>query len=262
LFPFEGESLAIGLPVKLGGMTFSTSGRVIYGIAQSFSEGKRLVAVTIKPSLVSPLPGSSDFKKINSLAVKATGNQAVVSAIYVHDGISDCGLFELDMSVGGVEKVIDNLSTSCDFLSSWNQLSVSADGTRVVGTAGKGQVGVVNLRDHKVERLWPGTAAWWSPDGRWIAVLTTVSDKLEIELMRASDLSVQRKLGGGSPRLQWSPDSRYLLLVVGGLCGLGTGYFGTLQMLDIETGQRRSITSSKCRVNVMSTGWVNDEVLR
>jgi hypothetical protein len=261
VFPFEGDRVSIDLPAKLGDVAFSSDGRVIYGVSRLSGEGKRLVAVTIKPSGVSQVPGSEGLDKIDGLAVNANEDKAVVSAIYDHDGISDCGLFELSMPGRAVKKILDNLSTSCDFLSSWTELSVSGDGMRMVGTAGRGQVGVVNLSERRVEKLWPGTAAWWSPDGKWIAALS-FSNQLEIELIRASDLSVQRKLGAGAARLQWSPDSRYLLLVAGGLCGLGTGYFGTLQTLDVETGERRLVSSSKCRVNLMTTGWVDDAVLK
>ena len=261
VFPFEGDQVSIDLPAKLGGVAFSSNGRVIYGISRSSGEAKRLVAVTIRPSGVSQVPGSEGFNKIDGLAVDATAHKAVVSAIYEHDGISDCGLFELSMPGGAVKKILDNLSSSCDFLSSWTDLSVSGDGMRMVGTAGRGQVGVVNLSERRVEKIWPGTAAWWSPDGKWIAALN-FSSHLEIELIRASDLSVQRRLGAGAARLQWSPDSRYLLLVASGLCGLGTGYFGTLQTLDVETGERRLVSSSKCKVNLTTTGWVDDAVLR
>lgn len=262
VFPFEGTPHTIDLPATMGGATFSANGRAIYGIAQvAGDDRRRLIAVTIKPSHISSLPHSGEFNKINSLAVNLTGDRAVVSAMYIHDGTSDCGLFQLDMSDGRVERIVDNLGGSCDFLSSWNQLSFSADGARMVGSAGKGQLGVINLREHRVERLWPGAAAWWSPDGRWIAALS-YSDKPEIELIRVSDFAVEQKFDGGSARLQWSPDSRYLLVVGSGLCGIGTGYFGTLQMLDVQTGQRMPISSSKCKVNFMTTGWVSDDVLK
>jgi len=126
---------------------------------------------------------------------------------------------------------------------------------------GKGQIGVVNVRERRIEKLWPGTAAWWSPDGKWIAALS-FTEPMEIELIRASDLSMQRSLGPDTAgRLQWSPDSRGLLVWDAGFCGLGSGYLGTLQIVDVGTGERTQISSSKCRVDLMSFGWVSDEVL-
>ena len=85
---------------------------------------------------------------------------------------------------------------------------------------------MVNLRERRIEKSWPGEAAWWSPDGKWIAALSFGSPS-EINLIRASDLSTERTLGPDtSGRLQWSPDSRYLLLLANGLCVAGFGYFG------------------------------------
>ena len=259
VFPFNGDPIAIDLPTRVGGMTFSASGRIIYGGVQPSSAGPPLAAVTIKPSGVRPLLGSNGFDALNSLTVDSAEDIAIVSATYEHEGAFECGLFVLDIKSGTVQKILDNLTPSCFPLSSWADLSASPDGKRVVGTAGRGQIGVVNIKERKIEKLWPGTAAWWSPDGKWIAALT-FANHMEIELIRASDLSIQRHLGNGG-NLRWSPDSRYLLVLDHGWCGLGSGYVGTLQTLDIETGERRAIKSSECKVNLMTTGWVSDEVL-
>ncbi len=263
VFPFDKSELSIDLPDTLGGMTFSAGGRIIYGFVGPPTGGSRsLAAVTISPSGVRPLPGSNGFENVNSLTVDAAGDKAIISATYSHNGVSECGIFELDVTRGKVEKIINNLSTGCDYLSAWTHLSVSPDGGRVVGTASKGQIGVVNLKERRIEKLWPGTAASWSPDGKWIAALS-FTDPMKIELMSASDLSLQRGLGDETTiQLQWSPDSRYLLVFDYGLCGLSTGYRGTLGTLDIETGQRRQIENSKCRVDLASTGWVSDDVLK
>jgi len=262
VFPFDGSEVRIDLPATVGGMTFSADGRTIYGIVGPNGGPGRLAAIAINPSRVSPLPHSDEFDNyFNSLTVNATGDKAVISAMYGQNGIQGCGLFELDITKGSVEKIIDNLGSGCGYLSSWSHLSISLDGSRVVGTSRKGQIGVVNLSARKVEKLWPGTEASWSPDGKWIAALS-FTDPMKITLMRASDLSTQRELGDdATTQLQWSPDSRYLLLFNFGLCGLGTGYVGTLETLDIETGRRQPIESSKCRVDRATAGWVSDDVL-
>ena len=244
-------------------MTFSADGRTIYGIVGPNGGPRRLSAITINPSRLTRLPHSDEFNNyFNSLTVDTAGDKTVISAMYGQSAVQQCGLFELDITMGTIEKIIDNLGSGCDYLSSWSDLSISPDGTRVVGTARKGQVGVVNLKEHRVEKLWAGTAASWSPDGKWIAALS-FAEQMEIELIRTSDLSLQRRLGSDETgRVDWSPDSRYLLVFSNGFCGLGTGYVGSLQTLDIETGQRLTIESSKCRVNLMSTGWVSDDVLK
>jgi len=43
---------------------------------------------------------------------------------------------------------------------------------------------------------------------------------------------------------------------------IGTGYFGTLETLDIDTGQRAAIASSRCEVNHESFGWISDDLQR
>ena len=66
-----------------------------------------------------------------------------------------------------------------------------------------------------------------SLDGKWIATVS-FAVPMQIEVIKADDFSVMRNLGnddGG--QLQWSPDSRYLLLwTKDGSCGLGSAYSG------------------------------------
>ena len=264
VFPFDASEVRVELPAALGAVTFSRDGRTIYGTAPPKSGAAvGLVAVSIRPSGISALPDSNGFSSINGLAVTASGGKAIVSARYIRDSAQPCGLFGLDLKTGEVAQVVGNIGGQCEFLSSWSGLSASPDGRRVVGTAKKGQLGVVNLDERRIEKLWSGTAASWSPDGKWIATVS-FAVPMQIELLKADDFSVMRNLGnddGG--QLQWSPDSRYLLLwTKDGSCGLGSAYFGTLQAVDIETGQRLPVKSSKCRVNLMTTGWVSDDVLK
>jgi hypothetical protein len=94
----------------------------------------------------------------------------------------------------------------------------------------------------------------WSPDGRWLAV--NDRKKVRTILLDATTLAPQRSFEWS--HLRWSPDSRYLLgAAAHDLCG---PYFGTLQSIDIETGEVTRISSSRCKVNSISTGWVNSDV--
>jgi len=180
---------------------------------------------------------------------------ALVPGIRASGPIKECGLFVVDVH-GNAEKAADNLEAGCDYVSSWHDLSFSPDGLRAVGIASRGQLGRIDLERHRVEVLWKGSAAAWSPDGRWVAMLT-FDLPVQLLLLDARDLSVRRNLGKAeSSRVQWSPDSKYLLLWRAGFCGLSSGYFGTLQALDVESGERLPIESSRCRVNGMATGWV------
>jgi WD40 repeat protein len=103
-----------------------------------------------------------------------------------------------------------------------------------------------------------GWRAAWSPDGKWIAVLDL---KYGITIMDAEEPSRKRHFGGTDvPELNWSPDSRYLLL--SDSCLIALGYFGTLEALDVESGKKEKIRSSHCAVNLMTSGWVSEEVIK
>lgn len=212
---------------------------------------------------MSPLESSQGLGYLNSVAADFDGGIVTASGVYQRPGVQECGIFELDVAKGSITHILNNPRGGCfGFASSWNQLSLSPDGSRLVATAGSGQLAVINLRERRIEKTWPGASAWWSPDGKWIAALTFGSPS-EIDLIRASDLSTERVLGHDTTgRLQWSPDSRSLLVLDNGSCGAGSGYFGTLQVLDVRTGQRAAIEGSRCKVNLMSTGWVSDDVLK
>jgi hypothetical protein len=263
IFPFDRVEMTIDLPSNFNGNIFSADGRRIYGLAgASETKSPPIVVATIKPPVVSSIKASQGLSYIKSVAADADGGILAVSAVYQHDGAQECGLFELNIEKGSIQHILNNPGGGCfDFVSSWNQLSLSPDGSRLIATAGSGQLAVINLHERRIEKTWPGAAAWWSPDGKSIAALTFESPS-EIILVNSSDLSTRRTLGhDSSGRLQWSPDSRNILILDRGLCGVVTGYFGTLQVLDIETGQRKTISNSRCKVNLTSTGWVSDDML-
>lgn len=137
----------------------------------------------------------------------------------------------------------------------WHHVSVSPDGLRAVAT----QYGHVELID-----ITRGTAeplddrffiAAWSPDGKWLAAAEKGANGRTI-LMDAKDLTSRRVLGNSE--LDWSPDSRYLLgMKRHDWCG---PYSGTLEAIDIDTGKRITIHSSRCQVNQAMTGWVSAEI--
>jgi WD40 repeat protein len=137
----------------------------------------------------------------------------------------------------------------------WEYVSVSPDGLRAVAT----QYGRVELID-----IARGTAeplddrffiAAWSPDGKWLAAAEKGENGRTI-LMDAKDLMSRRVLGNSE--LDWSPDSRYLLgMKRNDRCG---PYSGTLEAIDVDTGKRITIHSSRCQVNQAMTGWVSSEI--
>jgi hypothetical protein len=261
VFPLSrGKELRVSLASSLGLPVYSANGRVIYGLVNQPGGLSDLVAVRLKPSGITVLPGSGRFSLISGLAVNASETLAIISARYESDPARPCGVFEIDFKTGDIAQVAGNAVPGCGYLAAWTHLSLSPDGRFAVGTTGKGRLGLINLKERRITKLWVGTTASWSPDGRWIAA-TTFESPMEIELLDALTGAKRRSLGSDvTGELQWSPDSRYLLVSGNSLCGLFTGYAGTLAALDIESAERFTIGSSRCRVSLMTTGWVSDEV--
>ena len=256
VFPSHGEEFYVRVPA--GGQWFSADGRVVYRIGDGV-----LSAYDIKDGKIRVLTDITEFRRLEDIAVTATGDKAVISGTYGHDDKARSGLFLVDFATREVTFIVEQMGHANDYLTSWIHFSVSPDGHRLAGTAQKGQIGIVNLTEHKVEKLWSGTNASISPDGRWIAA-TDFTASMNITLIDLSDFSKQRSLGSaGRKRPVWSPDSRYLLVWKSELwCIMGFGYFGTLEELDIQTGVRTTVTSSRCKVNTAGAFWVNNEDVR
>jgi hypothetical protein len=77
-------------------------------------------------------------------------------------------------------------------------------------------------------------------------------------LVDASDVTRRRRLGStGHGPLIWSPDSKYLLLRKSGFsCGFGNEG-ESLEVVDVETGKRREIKSSHCGISAGTLGWLD-----
>ena len=85
---------------------------------------------------MTPLNASQGLGYLKSAAPDADGGIVAVSGVYQHAGIQECGLFELDVAKGSIQHVLNNPRGECfDFVSSWNQLSLSPDGSRLVATS-------------------------------------------------------------------------------------------------------------------------------
>jgi WD40 repeat protein len=137
----------------------------------------------------------------------------------------------------------------------WLNLSLSPDNERAVATH-NGRVELIDIVHSTVQPL-PDELfmAAWSPDGRWLAAVEKGEYGRTI-LMDAESLARRKILG--SSELAWSPDSHYLLgMKQHDGCG---PHYRTLEAIDIETGVRATIESSKCQVNQATTGWVSSEV--
>lgn len=134
-------------------------------------------------------------------------------------------------------------------------LSLSPDGERAVARHND-RVELIDIAGGTAEPLREDFfIAAWSPDGKWLAALER-GEKGHTILLDAKTLTPVRVLGPSE--LDWSPDSQYLLgMKQHDWCG---PYSGTLETINIETGERTTIKSSKCHVNQATTGWVRADI--
>ena len=259
LFPFNGQEVMKPLPFKVSALAYSQNGKSIY-TGGAFTDGspRALYRIDIRSGQSAELPGSVGLRE-NSLAVSRTEDKILVSGRYTHEAVTDCGVFELRPSSGKVKKVLGTQPDDCRYERGWQDITFSPEGTRAVALHGN-QLGMIDLSDGEVQFFGRAARAAWSPDGKWIAVVA-YSDEQSVFLLDSTDLSKRRQIGHTDiPRIDWSPDSRYLLVWKSELfCG---PYYATLEALDVNSGQRTRIGSSVCKVNLMTTGWVSNEVLR
>ena len=80
-------------------------------------------------------------------------------------------------------------------------------------------------------------------------------------MIDATDTSRRRNIGAsGNGPVEWSPDSKYLLLLKSELrC---SAYFESLEVLDVENGKRSVIKSSHCEVGRGWVGWIDPDAVR
>jgi hypothetical protein len=240
VFPLRGSAFKIPIRSASGGFRYSPDGRSLYGACTPYPDPVR-ADEPIKVALC-----KIDLK---------TGDATPIPDFVPHhgDGIPSVGLarlFGLTLPDGKPTEI----SLPAD-AHPWMDLSLSPDNERAVATHNS-RVEVIDIVHGTAEPLGDElfTAAW-SPDGKWLAAVEKGEHGRTI-LMDARNLKRRRILGPSE--LDWSPDSRYLLgMKQHDRCG---PYYGTLQAIDIESGERITIKSSECRVNQATTGWVSSEI--
>jgi hypothetical protein len=254
VFPDKGEAINISLPFGLGRFTYGPDGRALYGERRDKHE---LYRIDFNPIRASAVPAQASIKPIHSIAVSAREDRLLISGGYEEGGNQYCGVFEVSLPSGALRSVLQ--SPDCRYLSAWLDLSLSPDGTQAVAVHSRSihSLDLIDIARGQAKSLGTGfMKASWSPDGRWIAALEYGS-KLRTVLFDARRLSRARSLG--ESEVQWSPDSRYLLTVNPRGC---SDESGTVQTLDIHTGMKTTIESSKCQVYQPTTGWVSSDIVR
>jgi len=247
VFPFASKAFDTPLPFAIGPFAYSPDGRALYAKVLRFGTCG-LFRIEFSPTRATPIPGSETVG-VGSLAVTQRGDKLVIAG---GQRGAPCSIFEFVLASGAVRKLIS--ASPCDpmkITTHWGHLSVAPDGNRATA-----------LRNHRLELIdfSKGTAAaipgefvlgTWSPDGKWLAAVKSGSDTTF--LLDSTTLRQRRVVG--PTLLVWSPDSRYLLADKRRtLCGL---YAATLEVVDVETGARTEIASSRCRVDRNTVGWVS-----
>jgi WD40 repeat protein len=252
LFPPVGKPLQIGIPVALGRLAYSPDGTSIYAGAAGESDPRgRLVQVQILPTQSHYLPESANIGELHSIA--SDGRDLILfSGSYGPVGSRSCGMFLLRLREKVVSKVLDDQSDGCRFVSGWLAVSLSPDGHR--GTAvHNGDLVVFDLPSGNSRVLGRGfERASWSQDGKWLAALV-VGNNETVVLFDAETLMRRRTLK--SSGVAWSPDSKYLLGQTSRGCGL-LSYAGSLEKIEVSSGKRMVIATSRCQVNRATYGWV------
>ncbi len=255
-FPPRGEPRKI--PIRNSGPPFAYSpdGTALYGQCTPYpSKGSEPLEIAfckidLKTGSTTPVPGSERLIALD-VAVSPREDCILVSGLFEGER-NRPGLFQLTLANGNIRSVL--VGDKPSVRPAWRHLSISADSTRALASY-KGRLELVDLAQGKTESLANGLfAAAWSPDGEWLAAVED-GDQGRTILMDAKTLQRRRTLGASA--LGWSPDSHYLI----GTKSCGPD-FDTLETIDVGTGGRAIVESSRCQVNQATIGWVSKDVFR
>lgn len=258
LFPITGPKSTVRLPEGLRNSTvigFGPDGRAIY-----IKTGDGIIMVEFNPLRQTIVPGSAGLGSISSVTIAGSGH------IFV-SGMAGgrCGTFDIDPRSGTQRVVLAGAYPQCGRAEG----VVAPDGRRAVrhvvghllitelGTGGSRTIGGFESKEASDDFAWFRRIAW-SPDGRWISV---VGDDGQIVLIDSDDTQRRRRLGSssGGP-VSWSPDSKYVLVSKSELrCSLYL-YFSSLEAVEVETGKRIGIKSSRCEVGAAWFGWLEPSI--
>jgi hypothetical protein len=249
IFRFSGGEEEPALPADLAPVIYAPDGKSLYGFQSRTRPG--LLKLDLDTMKLSVVPGSTGLPGAAGVAISPDEQRIILSGNYDIGGSTTCGLFELRPTTGNLSLLVENSDCGPEKgLSMWMDLSLSADGERVVVRSRSG-MRIIDLVKRTITPLSEEYAAGaWSPDGRWLSVVEAVGQQRTI-LLDAKTLKGERTLGNSTAR--WSPDSRYLLALAPDSCG---PYWFTFQVLDVATGQRLAVSGSRCKVNLNTEGWV------
>jgi len=242
LFPLDGPELTVPLPAELPvGMrvlAFSPDGNAIHSQeADPLNGSIGIYKIEFQPPRASVVPGSAGMGEIWCLTASPSSGKVIV-------GGTSGSTFEIDPVAAKRLPLPAGPPSTC---------GVSPDGKQVVRKNGK-QLDLVETQtgaSRVIKGVGGDATCMWSPNGQRLEC----SGDGEIAVIDASDTSRRRTFRGGLG--EWSPDSKYLLRVKSRLFCLD---FGSLEALDVETGKRKAIKSSDCRISGGGFGWIDSTV--
>jgi hypothetical protein len=256
VFPYSGPSYTVRLPFAIAAEAQTADGSVLYAPAfytesavksntPGAPERPGLFRFELNSMRMTEVPVTPNLG-VFALTVSQREDKLIVSGRLREGRRQTCGLFEVSLPGGAVKSVFER--PYCEYLGSWTYLSLSPDGERVLANR-QGNLEMIDLGNHSVQSLGRYATATWSPDGSVIAVV----DDHGAVLMDAKTL-VRQKILRGDMTGSWSPDSRYLIGTTARGCH---GYSFTLQAVDVASGERRMIDSSRCEVDRATITWVS-----
>jgi hypothetical protein len=246
-------NLSIRVPENLGPVAFSQDGVAIYGV----TPGQRPLTIAefqLRTRTYKRFDGVAGFDKVRDLLVEP--DQAVlISGLYRVGSRFSCGIFEVQLSSGVVRQLLE--AGTCRIASIFTSVT-TAPNELAVGLFEQ-KFWALDFRSGVRKLLIDAyTAAAYSPDGKWIAIVERGRWHDRLALIDPANQSLRRDLGEYNEQgdVTWSPDSRELLIWE----HCSGGYVGTLVRLDVSTGRRTEVPSSKCAVRGEKMGWISSDI--
>jgi len=240
-----------GLPIDRNAIAFSQDGETLYTESSNpLGPSTGVYRITFNPPRDQLVAGSEGL--VASTCVHASPEGLVVSGWSRSDNIR--GAFLIDPSTATRRAVSPGKASVCGS----SRGTASPDGNRVLADSGKG-FGILEARTGittTIKGMGRPDYCTWSPDSQLIAC---VRGK-QIVLIDVDDPSRIRDLGTmGERPIEWSPDSKYLLLPTSRGCAL-TAYGESLEVVEVSRGVRRPVESSHCKVTAGTLGWLDADL--
>lgn len=197
IFRFTGGEDERALPVNLSPVTYAPDGKSLYGFQSRVRSG--LLRFDLDKAQLSVVPGSADLPGAAGVAASLDGQRIILSGNYSIDGLTTCGLFEL-RPLRALRLLVHNSDCGPqNSLSMWTDPSLSVDGERVVAH-GRTGLKIIDLNKGTVSSFPDNySAGAWSPDGKWLAAVETGGQRRTI-LMDAKTLKVERTFENSTAR--------------------------------------------------------------